>query len=161
MRQPVEVRFWSKVAIGEPDDCWPWLRSRKAEGYGQFKAASSESPRRASRLAWQFTYGNPGDLWVLHSCDNPPCCNPAHLFLGTAADNNADCNRKGRRPPSGAHIRQIARRLTDEQIQEVRRRGRGGESARSIARSLGVAHTTISRLINGSHWAGSLEPGPA
>lgn len=115
-----------------------------------------ESPRVASRMAWTFTHGDPGELCVLHRCDNPPCCNPAHLFLGTKADNSADMVSKGREKFTDAKninaLVERVRRLTDDDIRAARDAHDKGESFRSIARRLGVAHTTISRLIKGEHW---------
>jgi hypothetical protein len=152
----VEQRFWSKVAVGELGACWEWQASRFPQGYGQFKVTAGCSPQRASRVAWTLTHGDPGMFWVLHRCDNPPCCNPAHLFLGTAADNHADMMAKGRgcgpgRASYPALVRGV-RRLTDEDIREVRREHAVGHSCRAIGRRLGVAHTTIMRLVNGTHW---------
>jgi hypothetical protein len=150
-------RFWAKVAIRGTWDCWEWQANRKPEGYGQFKATPGTSVR-ASRMAWELTYGKPGALWVLHHCDNPPCCNPRHLSLGTPADNTLDCLRKGRFQSGDtaaaltAFVERI-RRLTDAQITEARQRHAAGESSRSIGRALGVHHTTILRLVNGTHWA--------
>lgn len=158
MPRPIVERFWSHVMIGGPDACWPWTRSRTSFGYGQFKLLPGWSPQKASRVAWWLTYGDPGTLCVLHRCDNPPCCNPNHLFLGTIADNNRDCAEKGRRAggrPGNIHqLRSVARRLTDRQLAEALRRSQAGESSRSIARSFGVSHTTISRLVNGQQWRG-------
>lgn len=157
----VEERFWSKVAIGEPDECWEWQRSRRGGGYGQFRVSPGQSPQRASRVAWTLKFGPiPGGLWVLHRCDNPPCCNPAHLFLGTVAENNADMQAKGRsrdfRQQEYAQIVEGVRHLSDDEIRLARQFHDGGESCRSIARRLGVAHTTISRLVNQTHWRGYL-----
>jgi hypothetical protein len=90
-------RFWDKVdRSGGPDACWPWTAFRYASGYGQFGVAGV-APIRANRYAWMAVHGRiPDGLWVLHHCDNPPCCNPAHLFLGTAQDNVDDMVAKGR-----------------------------------------------------------------
>lgn len=152
----IEQRFWSKVAIGGPDDCWEWQRSRNDSGYGQFRVSVDQSPQKASRVAWALTHGDPGSLCVLHRCDNPPCCNPAHLFLGTVADNNADKAAKGRQARAGhekyTDLVEGVRRLTNEEIRQAREDHAAGASCRSIARRLGVAHTTVSRLINGTHW---------
>ena len=155
----VEERFWSKVAIGDPDECWEWQRSRRGGGYGQFRIAPDQSPQRASRVAWALASGPvPDGLWVLHRCDNPPCCNPAHLFLGDRAANVADMVAKGRaavhRPADVARLVKAVRRLTDDEIRLARKLHEGGESCRSIGRRLHVAHTTISRLVNGTHWRG-------
>jgi hypothetical protein len=153
----VEERFWSKVAIGTPDECWEWQRSRRGGGYGQFRVAPGRSPQRASRVAWTLANGPiPDGMIVCHRCDNPPCCNPAHLWLGTVADNNTDKIAKGRGcgPGRDSFVSLVSgvRKLTDEEILLARRLYQQGRSCRSIAREFGVAHTTISRLVNGQQW---------
>lgn len=157
----VEERFWEKVdSSGGPDACWPWTAGRKADGYGQFKLEAGSSPQRASRVAWLLARGDPREMFVLHRCDNPPCCNPGHLFLGDAAANVADMIAKGRRGLNREALVRRVRKLTDEQIEDTRHRHALGESSRSIARRFGVYNTTIDDLISGETWAGYLdEPG--
>lgn len=91
-----EERFWERVdRSGGPGACHPWTRAKTPRGYGA--VTWHNRSQRAHRMAWIITYGPiPAGLNVLHRCDNPPCCNSAHLFLGTAADNNADMRAKGR-----------------------------------------------------------------
>lgn len=89
----LEERFWPKVDRRGPDECWPWLaqRQQRRGNYGRFR------DRMAHRVAYELHYGvAPGELMVCHTCDNPPCVNPAHLWLGSAAENVEDCIRKGR-----------------------------------------------------------------
>lgn len=89
-------RFWAKVdKSAGADACWPWTGALFRSGYGMI--GIENQARRANRIAWQLTHGEiqPG-LLVCHHCDNPPCVNPTHLFLGTAQDNTNDMMRKGR-----------------------------------------------------------------
>lgn len=90
-------RLWAKVdKSGGPDACWLWTGHRNQKGYG--KIGADRKTIGAHRGAWMVTNGPiPDGLFVLHRCDNPPCCNPAHLFVGTNADNMTDMAQKGRR----------------------------------------------------------------
>lgn len=91
-------RFWSKVLVGGAGECWLWLACRNKNGYGLFryKGDPPHNIGRAHVAAWRIVNGDTGGLHVLHRCDNPPCCNPEHLFLGTQQENIEDMHRKGR-----------------------------------------------------------------
>src|SRR5262245_29914462 len=93
------LTFWSNVERSD-GDCWPWRKSRNRNGYVNTKFLfNGNVVSLAHRIAWTLTNGDiPADMWVLHKCDNPPCCNPDHLFIGTAKDNNRDASLKGRSP---------------------------------------------------------------
>jgi hypothetical protein len=91
--------FWAKVARGA--DCWEWGGARNTSGYGWFRFGPDRTPTGAHRVAYELSNGPiPDGLAVLHRCDNPPCVNPAHLFLGTNQDNVTDKVNKGRHPNS-------------------------------------------------------------
>jgi hypothetical protein len=95
-------RFWEKVDIKGPDDCWLWESAPSTSGYGVFYAGTRTAggwPQqvKAHRFSYVCIVGDiPEGMWVLHRCDTPLCVNPFHLFLGTALDNTRDMISKGR-----------------------------------------------------------------
>ena len=167
-RLSVYERFWAKVVKSE--GCWLWTATRLSGkfAYGIFRIGSRN--QTAHRVAWQLTYGPiPIGMCVLHRCDNPPCVNPQHLFLGTEADNVRDCENKGRgnhpagalngkhtHPESRAHGERNGRaKLTGQNVEEIRcLYASGGHTHRSLARQFGVQRSTIYRLLNGMAWTG-------
>src|SRR3990167_3209660 len=88
-------RFWSKVS--KTDSCWLWLGKPNNDGYGKFWITELGRSVPAHHFSWEIHNSPiPDDLCVLHTCDNPPCVRPDHLFLGTRGDNNRDRSTKGR-----------------------------------------------------------------
>lgn len=93
--QKVTKRFWAKVDKRGPDDCWKWYASTNPDGYGRFMLKGIQE--KAHRMAWRLAFGEiPPNLCVCHTCDNPGCVNPDHLFIGSHMDNMADMREKGR-----------------------------------------------------------------
>lgn len=96
IRPTLSERFWEKVDILGKDDCWNWTACKNSDGYGEIRMYPSKD--KAHRIAYKLTHGEIIDgMEVCHKCDNPSCCNPKHLFLGTHRDNILDMYAKGRR----------------------------------------------------------------
>lgn len=146
-------RFWPKVKVGGPDECWPWQRRITRTGYGHFYfPRDGRRTLIAHRIAYELACGPiPMGMIVRHRCDNPPCCNPAHLLIGTPKDNTADAMARGRlKWPPPPILRGEANpnsRLTDSQRREIAARRTTGESAENLARAYGVDRRTINRTV--------------
>lgn len=113
-----EERFWFRVDIKSDNECWNW-KARIHEGYG--KIAHEDTELLAHRLVYEFTYGRiPFGLAVCHTCDNPSCCNPKHLWIGTWADNNRDRAAKDRSADTGGENNGSSK-LTENQVKNIRR----------------------------------------
>lgn len=133
-------RFWAKVDRRGPDECWPWTADRKARGYGRFMLDGKV--RNASRVAYELLVGPiPEGLFVCHRCDNPPCVNPAHLFVATHLENNADMRRKGRGPNV---------KLTEAQVIEIRALRADGATLTAIGARYGVCMQAVWDVVNRS-----------
>lgn len=137
--------FWERVdRSGGTEACWEWQGSFNNKGYG--RAYWEGKKQLAHRIAYALSYGvNPGELLVLHSCDNPKCVNPHHLSLGTQAENMADMVRKGRMNHNKLTL-PIAQRIKTEYA-------KGGITQRELAQEHGVCSTLIGYIINGKRWA--------
>ena len=147
----LRARFWSKVNILGADDCWEWQAHRKGNGYGQFTLRKGVF-LTASRVSLALSGVVLGpELVACHTCDNPPCVNPNHLFAGTQRDNGNDCVQKGRanRASRAAHP---SARLTEADIRAIRSEPeRYGVKAR-LSRKYGVSETAIRRIRAGITW---------
>ncbi len=147
-RRSTPIRFWAQVAIGEPDQCWDYLGCVDRQGYG--KARWCGGYWQAHRLAWTLSRGLiPDGLHVLHICDNPPCCNSAHLFLGTNADNIADMVTKGRQAHGEGHYRA---KLTKGEVAEIVFWCEIGYPRSEIADMYNVTSASISAILRGKSW---------
>jgi len=143
------VRFWARVDT--TGDCWEWRGARHQNGYGRFSMGGKS--RFAHRIAWTLTHGPiPTGLDVCHHCDNPPCVNPAHLFVGTGADNLRDARDKGRLRPRAGEAHPQAK-LTAEQVATIRARCAAGEAQRAVAREFRISQPRVCQIVRGHGWA--------
>lgn len=114
--------FWGKVdKDAGPDGCWLYMGFRKWDGYGWLARHIRGKMRyvTAHRYAWMLTHGEPADgLHIMHQCDNPPCCNPAHLKLGTHQENMADMAAKGR--SNAGHPKDRKPKLWPDRVRPVK-----------------------------------------
>lgn len=148
--------YLSKIQIGDPAECWPWTGATKTDGYG---LVWNENGRYevASKWGYRHLVGPIApSLEVCHTCDNPPCQNPGHWFLGTRRDNTIDMMTKGRGRyvlPDNSGAKHGMARLTPEQVAEIRRRfAAGGIFQRDLAAEFGVRQQQISRIVNNKTW---------
>lgn len=146
----VAERFWARVDVGGPHECWEWKRPPQYDGYGKFWVWGQSF--LAHRVSYRLAFGPiPYGLFVCHRCDNPPCVNPAHLFVGTPTDNARDRQQKGRgKAPYLVGEANGQTRLTDAQVSELRRRYVSGAVTQvQLAREFGVTRKTVGRITGG------------
>lgn len=160
MHEQWSAKFWARVQKSDASDgCWLWSGSRLPKGYGRFYPAFRVG-LYAHRVAWEIANGRgvPDGLHVMHSCDTPRCVNPAHLSVGTRSDNMQDCVAKKRngaisKPWSVARgERNPNAKLTQAQVDEIRRRLASGESRHELAAEFGVTKCNVRFIAVGISW---------
>ncbi len=170
-KRQIEI-FWSKVEVRGPDECWPWRGDLNKCGYGRVNLTQTKTSTTANRVAYILTKGPLAvDEQACHSCDirypkgspeHRKCCNPAHLFAGTAAVNYADMRAKGRgvdpKPPRAKGdpgLRGMAHpmvKLTDGNVHELRSLSAGGETRKELAKRYGVSVDLIRKIVLRKLW---------
>ena len=140
---PFNFVFLKTMSSENENGCWVWQGSCCTDGYGQVLFFGERWG--AHQASWYMTNGDiPEGKCVLHHCDNPPCINPSHLFLGTKKDNSIDCAIKGR---GGGQI------VGPTQALEIRRLVENGSTQQAIADVLGMSQSGISRIVSKERFA--------
>lgn len=136
---PVEVRLKARLLnMDVPGECWVWTGFTNESGYGLIGLPGSRIAF-THRVAYALHHNtDPGPLLVCHTCDNPPCCNPAHLFTGSQVDNMADMARKGR---------SRWRLIDDQQVRDIRARAASGERYADLAEAYGISRKYVGRVV--------------
>lgn len=146
-------RFWEKVDIRGENECWPWKATLVSKGYGGI--AIYQYLRYAHRVAWMYANraDEPVGKVVMHSCDNMACCNPAHLSVGTVADNSRDMIRKNRGwQPSLRGEDHPMVKLTEKQVIDIRSALDSGATVTELAGKYGVSTTNIKAIRSRKIW---------
>lgn len=146
-RRPLRERF--EAALEKtPGGCWEWKKYRNERGYGVMGVGGTT--RLAHRVMWELTHGPiPEGMLVCHSCDNPACCNPEHLWLGSNSQNVADMRAKGRaRALKGT--KNANAKLTADEVRAIRQRyAAGGISQQALADEYGLSQPAVGRVVRG------------
>ena len=155
LSESLPKRFWAKVE--KTETCWLWTAYANEDGYGRIWAGHrGNSFIPAHVVSWILHFGpvprfDPKGIHVLHSCDNPPCVKPSHLFLGTALDNACDRDKKGRRI-AGEGEQSPQHKLTEKEVFEIRSMYGPGYSCVTLGLRFGVDQSTIYSIIKRKTW---------
>lgn len=147
-------KLWSKIDIGLENECWMWKGCQSTAGYGVIRI--NYILKYAHRLAWELHNEKsiPPKISVCHSCDNPPCCNPDHLFLGSQADNMRDAKNKGRMPHGVLHH---GTDLTEKDIRKIRYLGQTDIPHQEIGDYFSISRMSVNDIIHKRTW-GHIDP---
>jgi hypothetical protein len=141
-------RFYSKFNVNEDNGCWEWIANKLPKGYGRFK--ENDTSKVAHRVSYEMHIGHIKEgMIICHHCDNPPCVNPFHLFMGTHKDNVIDKKSKGRDIIGEKNGRS---KLTEKDIPVIRRLLASKIRQVDIAKQFGLANRTISAINTGHTW---------
>lgn len=151
-QESTKKHFWSRVAITDLFSCWEWTGPKIKHGYG--RTSFEHENMLAHRMAWIVTFGKiPEGMDVCHKCDNPSCCNPAHLFIGSHYDNMRDMVKKGRcHPPDNKGENNGMSKLNKDQVVTIRLLHKTGASRIELAQKFKVTKSCIDLIVNEIRW---------
>lgn len=145
--EPIEKRFWKYTEKLTDSECWNWLGSKQTNGYGRITTTIEGTQYFivASRLSWEIHYGKiPINALVCHTCDNPSCVNPNHLFLGTHSDNTKDMHQKKRHRIDVKWYEEYRKKFVYPRIRELNRKG---YSIKRIIKDLHVSYEFVKKAL--------------
>lgn len=145
----VQERIWSKIEVLGNEECWPYKEKLNEHGYGVFHI--KHKSLLAHRVIYQLSKGEiPAGMIIMHSCDNPSCCNPAHLTLGTQQDNIRDMNNKGRGvTPFGEKCHKS--KLKESEVRKIRDL-QGSKNHKELAEMFGVTPSNVLFILKKKTW---------
>ncbi len=147
--KPIEF-FHDRVMVDPKTNCWVWMMCRNKRGYGYFRTEGKN--KQAHRGAWETAFGPiPEGMFVCHKCDNPPCCNPEHLFLGTPQDNSTDMVSKQRQAPQIGALNGNTE-LKEHDVSIIKMLLPLGVKQRHLAQLYGVSRSNIANISTGVSW---------
>lgn len=152
-RESLVRRFWQKVDVRSPDECWNWTARAKHDfGYGCINSGRGNLYKSHVVALALHLGGVPDGAYVLHSCDNPSCCNPAHLRVGDHAENAEDMRKRKRLVGKTGPLdrSRCARKLTIDDAQSIKRSEKNPDE---LAVLFGVTRHTVANVLSGRTWA--------
>lgn len=143
-------RFHEKWQLNPATNCWEWTAAKMGKGYGAISRRGERQKLYAHRLSYLMFHGEiPDGMYVCHTCDNPRCVRPSHLFLGDCGDNLQDMKAKER------HLygeRNVKNKLTTEQVRQIHRLHQQGMSTHKIGKTYGISQGQAWRILCGKRW---------
>jgi len=148
----LEQKLWDNVDKGEPDECWEWTAGKVTDGYGRLHFEGQQL--NAHRVSAQFEYGDLGDKWVLHHCDNPACVNPNHLYLGDRADNMRDAVERSEWPSYNQGEDSGNAKLTESDVIDIKKQYKSGRATQTeLAQKYDITQPNVSDIVRGVRWS--------